>query len=218
MNFSKKILIEYKENADKRVSFVCRLLIIFMLMVAILNAVNIFKIEPLPLYLTVGITIIGFFLPTLFYDILKIKSNKIRYFILAILVVQSGLLYSVLSYHTILMLAVPLIMACLYSEKRYVLYALILTIPMVIISHLIAFNLKIVPDEPLVTLKGTIFYGIIPRVIELLGIGVLCFFISDRIEKLINTLANKNKELYDDQENLIISLSQVVEGKSEDTG
>ena len=122
MNFSKKILIEYKENADKRVSFVCRLLIIFMLMVAILNAVNIFKIEPLPLYLTVGITIIGFFLPTLFYDILKIKSNKIRYFILAILVVQSGLLYSVLSYHTILMLAVPLIMACLYSEKRYVLY------------------------------------------------------------------------------------------------
>ncbi len=218
MNFSKKILIEYKENADKRVSFVCRLLIIFMLMVAILNAVNIFKIEPLPLYLTVGITIIGFFLPTLFYDILKIKSNKIRYFILAILVVQSGLLYSVLSYHTILMLAVPLIMACLYSEKRYVLYTLILTIPMVIISHLIAFNLKIVPDEPLVTLKGTIFYGIIPRVIELLGIGVLCFFISDRIEKLINTLANKNKELYDDQENLIVSLSQVVEGKSEDTG
>ena len=104
MNFSKKILIEYKENADKRVSFVCRLLIIFMLMVAILNAVNIFKIEPLPLYLTVGITIIGFFLPTLFYDILKIKSNKIRYFILAILVVQSGLLYSVLSYQDVCVL------------------------------------------------------------------------------------------------------------------
>ena len=33
-----------------------------------------------------------------------------------------------------------------------------------------SFNLQIVPDEPLVTLKGTIFYGIIPRVIELLGI------------------------------------------------
>ena len=58
MNFSKKILIEYKENADKRVSFVCRLLIIFMLMVAILTAVNIFKIAPLPWYLTVGIPII----------------------------------------------------------------------------------------------------------------------------------------------------------------
>ncbi len=63
---------------------------------------------------------------------------------------------------------------------------------MIIISHLIAFSLKIVPDEPLITLKGTIFYGIFPRTIEFLAVGVICLFISDLIEKLVSTLA-KNK-------------------------
>ena len=78
--------------------------------------------------------------------------------------------------------------------------------------------LKVVPDEPLVTLKGTIFYGVIPRVIEFFAIAIVCYFISKQIERLIQTLANKNRELYEDQENLILALSQIIEEKSENTG
>ena len=61
-------------------------------------------------------------------------------------------------------------------------------------------------------------YGIIPRTIEFLAVTVICYFISDRIEKLVDTLAKKNNELYEDQENLILSLSQIIENKSENTG
>ena len=89
---------------------------------------------------------------------------------------------------------------------------------MIILSHLAAYYLNVVPDEPLVTLKGTILYGIIPRTIEFLAVAVICLFISDRIEKLVSTLASKNSELYEDQENLILSLSQIIENKSENTG
>ena len=141
-----------------------------------------------------------------------------RYFILAILVFQSGLQYATLSYHTIIMLVFPLVMSCLYNERKYVIFTAIVSIPMIVVSHLAAFYLKVVPDEPLVTMKGTILYGIVPRNIEFLAVVVMCFFISDRIEKLINTLANKNDELYADQENLILSLSQIIENKSENTG
>lgn len=218
MNFSENIISEYESKADKRVAFVCRLMIGFMLLVALLNIVGIFIIEPVPLYVTVVISVIDFFLPTLFYDILKIHSLGTRYFILAILVLQSGIMYAVLSYHTIIMLVFPLVMACLYNKKKYVFYTAILSVPMIIASHLAAFYLKVVPDEPLVTLKGTILYGIIPRTIEFLGVVVVCVFISDRIEKLVDTLAKKNNELYEDQENLILSLSQIIENKSENTG
>lgn len=218
MNFSEKIISEYGSKADKRVAFVCRLMIGFMLVVALLNIAGIFIIEPVPLYVTVAISVIDFFLPTLFYNILKIHSLGTRYFILAILVLQSGIMYSVLSYHTIIMLVFPLVMACLYNKKKYVLYTAIFSIPMIIASHLAAFYLKVVPDEPLVTLKGTILYGIVPRTIEFLGVAVVCIFISDRIEKLVDTLAKKNNELYEDQENLILSLSQIIENKSENTG
>ena len=116
------------------------------------------------------------------------------------------------------MLVFPLIMACLYNEKKYVIYTAILTMPMIVISHLAAFYLKIVPDEPLITLKGTILYGIVPRTIEIFAVVILCYTISDRIEKLVNTLASKNRELYEDQENLILAVSQIIENKSENTG
>lgn len=218
MNFSEKIINEYRQNADSRLAFVCRLMIGFMLLVALLNVLGIFKIAPLPLYLTVGISIVDFLLPTVFYNILKMRFVKIRYFILAIMVFQSGLQYATLSYHTIIMLVFPLVMSCLYNERKYVIYTSILSIPMIVLSHLAAYYLKIVPDEPLVTLKGTVLYGIIPRSIEFFGVVVMCLFISERIEKLVSTLGNKNKELYEDQENLILALSQIIENKSENTG
>lgn len=218
MSFSEKIIDEYRINADKRLAFICRLMIGFMLLVAALNLLGIFKIDPFPLYLTVAISIFNFFLPTLFCNILKFRHNEIRYFVLALMVFQSGLQYAVLSYHTIIMLAFPMVMSCLYNERKYVVFTSVLSLPMVIISHIAAFQLKVVPDEPLVTLQGTILYGIVPRCIELTAVAILCFFISDRIEKLVATLANKNKELYEDQENLILSLSQIIENKSENTG
>lgn len=218
MNFSEKILNEYRQDADKRLAFVCRLMIGFMLLVALLNFLGIFKIAPLPLYLTVGISIFDFFLPTLFCDILKLRSEKVRYLILAIMTFQSGLQYATLSYHTIIMLVFPMVMSCLYNERKYVIYTSILSIPMIVLSHLAAYWLKVVPDEPLVSLKGAVLYGIIPRSIEFFGVVVMCLFISDRIEKLVGTLGSKNSELYEDQENLILALSQIIENKSENTG
>lgn len=218
MNYSDKILNEYKEHADRRVAFVCRLMIGFMLLIALLNLFGIFKINPIPMNLTVTVSVVIFLLPTLFYGILKYRSVGIRYFILTTLVFQSGLQYATLSYHTIIMLVFPLVAACLYNEKRYVIYTTIISYPMIVISHFAAYYLKIVPDEPLVTLKGTVLYGIIPRSIEFFAVFIICFYISDRIERLVNTLANKNKELYEDQENLIYALSQIIENKSENTG
>ncbi len=218
MDFSARILEEYTENADKRLAFSCRLMIGFMLLVAMLNVVGIFKIAPIPLYSTVAVSVFNFFLPTLFCDILRIRTVWFRYFILTVMVLQSGLLYAALSYHTIIMLVFPLVLSCLYNKRKYVVYTAAISIPMIVLSHLAAFYLKVVPDEPLVTLKGTIFYGIIPRMIELFSIAIVCYLISKHVEQLIQTLASKNCELYEDQENLIQALSQIIEVKSENTG
>ena len=218
MDFSASIINEYREKADRRMALSSRLMIGLMLLVALLNLMGVFKISPIPLYTTVLISIVDFFLPTLFYDILKKHDKWIRYFLLAVMVIQSGVLYSVLSYHTIIMLIFPIILACLFNERKYVIYTTVLSIPMIIVSHLIAFYLGIVPDEPLITMKGTVLYGIIPRMIEFLGICLVCYFIASNMEQVIFTLANKNRELYEDQENLIFSLSQIIEEKSENTG
>ena len=156
--------------------------------------------------------------PTLFYDILHLRSKCIRYIVLTLLVAMSGLMYSILSYHVIIMLVFPVVVSSLYCERTYVIYTTVLSIPVMVISHLIAFMLKIVPDEPLVTLRGVLLYGIIPRVIELLAISAICIGITGKLQRLITALVKKNNELYEEQQIMVSSLSELVETQSHETG
>ena len=131
---------------------------------------------------------------------------------------MSGLMYAILSYHVILMLALPVVASCLYCERSNVIYTTALSIPVMVISHLIAFNLKIVPDEPLVTLRGVVFYGIVPRVIELVAVSLICIAITGKFQRLIKDLVKKNNELYEEQQIIVESLSELVESQSHETG
>lgn len=218
MYFSDKIIKKYSDMADRRVAAACNINIIFMLIVAVLNILGIFIIRQSVLLPSVAITIAIYMLPMIIHCILGIHSEWVRYFILFMLVLQTGLEYAVLSYHVILMLAFPIVIACLYSQKRYIIFTSVLEVPMVVISHIIALKLKVVPDEPLVTMKGTVLYGVVPRMIELLAFVVTCCFIASRIQSLINSVLQKNEELYADQENTLTSLSEIIESQSEHTG
>lgn len=218
MKYSDRIYQEYNDMADKGVASVCRINACFMLVVALLDWLGVFIIDYVPLFIALGITMLIFLIPMFTYNILGIHREWLRYLILFMLVLQQGILYSVLSYHVILMLSFPVVAACLYSRRRYIAYTAALIFPMLIISHLAAFYLKIVPDEPLVTLKGTILYGLLPRCIEMTAFIVVSWYISARLQGLINKVLQKNEELYMDQENTLTSLSEIIESQSEHTG
>ena len=176
-----------------------------------------FKIST-ALYPTLIVSAVILLMPTLFYDILGLRSKFIRYLVLTLLVFMSGLMYSILSYHVIIMLILPVVVSCLYCERANVIYTTVLSVPVMVVSHLIAFMLKIVPDEPLVTLQGVLLYGIIPRVIELVAISVICIGITDKFQRLIAALVKKNSELYEEQQVMVSSLSELVEAQSHETG
>ena len=155
---------------------------------------------------------------TIFYDILHRHSKVIRYLVLTFLGFMSGLMYSILSYHVIIMLILPVVVSCLYCERTYVVYTTVLSVPVMVVSHLIAFMLKIVPDEPLVTLQGVLFYGIIPRVIELVAISVICIGITGKLQRLIAALVKKNNGGGGGGGGGGSSLSELVEAQSHETG
>lgn len=158
-------------------------------------------------------------IPTILYDIMHIqRSRTARYFVLTLMVLMSGLPYTILSYHVIIMLVFPIVVACIYCDRGSVLYTSILNVPVMIVSHLIAFHLKIVPDEPLVTLRGVIVYGLIPRIIEMIAFSVICLSVTGKLQRLITNLVEKNNELYDNQQTLISSLAELVEAQSHETG
>ena len=217
INFANNLILDFEKDSDLRISGICRAITGLILIVIMLNVFNVFNISS-ALYPTLIAASVILMTPTLFFEVLKKRSKKIRYMALTLLVIMSGLMYSILSYHVIIMLVLPVVVSCLYCERANVIYTTVLSIPVMIISHLIAYSLKIVPDEPLVTLRGVLIYGILPRVIELVAISLICISITGKLQKLISALVNKNNQLYEEQQIMVGSLSELVETQSHETG
>ena len=217
INFANNLILDFEKDSDRRISGICRAITGLILIVILLNVIHVFKISS-ALYPTLIVAAVILMTPTLFFEILKKRSKKIRYMVLTLLVMMSGLMYSILSYHVIIMLVLPVVVSCLYCERANVIYTTVLSVPVMIISHLIAYSLKIVPDEPLVTLRGVLIYGILPRVIELIAISLICIGITGKLQRLITALVKKNNELYEEQQIIVGSLSELVETQSHETG
>lgn len=217
INFANKMLLDFEKDSDRRISGICRAITGLILIVILLNIFHVFNISP-ALYPTLIVVSIILMTPTFFFEILNMHSKKIRYMVLTLLVIMSGILYSILSYHVIIMLVFPVVVSCLYCDRIHVIYTTALSVPVMIISHLIAYSLKIVPDEPLDTLQGVLIYGIIPRVIELVAISLICIGITGKLQRLITALVKKNNELYEEQQIIVGSLSELVESQSHETG
>ena len=217
INFANKMLLDFEKDSDRRISGICRAITGLILIVILLNVIHVFNISP-ALYPTLIVVSIILMTPTFFFEILNMHSKKIRYMVLTLLVIMSGIMYSILSYHVIIMLVFPVVVSCLYCDRIHVIYTTALSVPVMIISHLIAYSLKIVPDEPLVTLRGVFIYGIVPRVIELIAISLICIGITGKLQRLITALVKKNNELYEEQQIIVGSLSELVESQSHETG
>lgn len=217
MNFTKHLIKDFDNDADNRMALICRIMIVLMALVMLLNAVHVFKISSM-LYPTVFGAIVIMFIPTVIYNFFKKHSVLMRYFVLTLLVFMAGFLYSILSYHVIIMLVFPIAASCLYCDRKCVWFTTLLSVPVMVASHLIALSLKVVPDEPLVTLKGVLLYGVVPRVIELFAIAIICISVTNKLQKLFKDLIDKNNELYEEQQTIVSSLAELVEAQSHETG
>lgn len=216
-SFSKLLITDYQEKANLTMAFICRIMTAFMAIAIVLNALGIFKISG-KIYPTIIASIVILLIPTVLYNFLHLNYLGVRYFVLTLIVLMSGILYSILSYHVIIMLVFPVVISCLYCDTKSVIFASVLSVPVMIVSHLLASQLRIVPDEPLVELKDVWLYGILPRVIEFAGVAIICITTAQKIQKLINRLAEKNDALYREQETLVTSLAEMIEAQSQETG
>lgn len=217
MNFSKTLIKSYKKNANYSLALVSRIAAVLMAIVMLFAYLKIFKLAEF-IYPVMIISIAIMMLPTIFYNVLHKDNTFLKYCFLTMLVFMSGLLYAILSYHVIIMLVFPVVTSCLYCEKRCTLYTAILSYPVIAVSHLLAFKFKLVPDEPLVTLHGVVAYGIVPRLLEFTIIAVIGYTVTNKTQTLIRRLAEQNDELYENQESVIDSLSEMIEAQSQETG
>ena len=189
-----KILEIYNQYANHLVARILRYGIILMALVGIASDIKIFIIDVHVMRAIVLTTCIIYLIPTLLFNVLKIYKLWAELLVLSLIVLMSGIMYVFLSYHVVITFIIPVCMACLYNGKRYPIFTTLITIPVMIVSHLIAFKLKVVPDEPLITLHGVIYFGIIPRLIQFIGCSLICIGVASRTRKLILNLLNLNEK------------------------
>ena len=212
-----QLIEEYEANANLKLALICRISILFLIAIMILNLAGVFKIDRI-IYPVLLFSMCIMALPTVFYNVFHCKGLFVRYLVLTLIVLMSGVLYAFLSYHAIIMLVFPIVVSCLYCDRRSVWYTALIGLPVMLVSHLSALYLKVVPDEPLFTLHKTLFYGVLPRMVEYAAIAMVCTSITGKIQELIFTLIQKNEELLSEQESIIVSLSQMIESQSRETG
>lgn len=217
MKYSERIVAEYQKDANLRLAGICRVSMVLLALVMLLNALHVFIIDSI-IYPIMLFSIVIMFIPTIMYNILKKDSLPVRYFVVTLVVLMSGVLYAFLSYHVIIMLVFPVVISLVYCDSKLVWYTALLGLPVMLAAHLTAFWLKIIPDEPLVTLKGVLVYGVLPRALEYLSIVAVCFSMAKKLQKLISDLERKNNELYEEQRSIITSLATMIEAESQETG
>ncbi len=216
-SFSRKLISDFEKKANLTMAFICRIIIGLMAAVVVLNMLHIFIIGD-AIYPAVIVSMIIMAIPTVLYNFLHLNNLFVRYLVLTLIVLMSGLLYAVLSYHVIIMLVFPVVISCLYCDAKSTLYTSILSVPVMIASHLIASQLRIVPDEPLVEIEDVLLYGILPRVLEFAAISIISCTTANKIQRLIQSLIQKNDALYQEQESLVTSLAEMIEAQSQETG
>ena len=218
VNFSKKFIERFMEDSNLKLAGICRIMVVVLAAVMVLNYTGVFILGGNVMYPVLIFSMAIMFLPTIIYKYLHLKHEIFMYFVLTLITFMAGLLYAFLSYHVILIFALPLVISCLYCEKFSVVFTTILSVPILTCSHLAAFYLHVVPDEPLVTMHGLVLYGMLPRIIELFAISIVCYTIADKVQTLISSLTQKNNELYQDQQNMIFTLAQITQLQSFETG
>lgn len=217
VNFSDKLIEEYKLNANYTLAFISRIAALLMAVVMLFAYLKIFILADI-IYPVMIFSIAIMMLPTLFYNVLHRNSVFLKYLFLTFLVFMCGLMYAILSYHVIIMLVFPVMVSCLYCEKRSTLYTSILCYPTIAIAHLFAFKFKFVPDEPLVTMHGVVAYGIVPRLLEFTIMVAIALSMTEKTQSLIKRLGKQNNQLYESQQAVVTSLAEMVEAQSQETG
>ena len=125
LNFANNLVLDFEKDSDRRISAICRAITVLTIVVILLNILHVFKIST-ALYPTLLVSAVILLMPTLFFDVLDLRSKVIRYLVISLLVFMSGLMYSILSYHVIIMLILPVVVSCLYCERANVIYTTVL--------------------------------------------------------------------------------------------
>ncbi len=195
INLSKSEFMSNNESRSNRLfGKICLFAGFLVLFCLILNEIGLFRIAPQIMRISCIASAILFFIPFILSYIFKQKGEWVKYFMITDILIVVIMLYSVLSYHVMILWLLPLVSSVIYFDKKLVNFATFTTIPAIILGHVLASKFLLLGDDPLRTVEAALLYGALPRIILFLSIAFVARQITKKASKMLsNAIENSNE-------------------------
>jgi len=216
--------IEYRIN---RISgYVAIVIELGCILMVALTAMDVFVLDASEMAILPGV--LAPFTLSVFYitDIKKVEKPWVKYLVIVSASVVILTLFSMLSMHTVLALAIPIITSCLYFDKKVWKVSLITSVIAILIGHVLSVYLSIVFDDPIVVaMYNSLVYGFLPRILTFVIIAAICYYITSIGTEIMGegyVQADKARKLLEEQRKthyeIVKNLATIAENKSLETG
>lgn len=196
INLTRADLINENElKANRLFSLVCLFAGLVTMLCLGLNEWGIFVIDIMTMRVTCITATVLFLIPFIVVFIFRRKKPWVKYFLVCVIIAISLLLYSVFSYHAMMIWLLPLVISLVYFDKKLLDITVKINVLAIVIGHLIACNLLVVVDDPLRDVKAAMLYGALPRVIIFLVLAMVGFQVINKASDIFDYAIDNSKEI-----------------------
>ncbi len=186
------------KNSNKKAAvFTANALIICTLMMIIMDVLNtagVFILDKTSFTVVTLICGVIMCIPKLLMIIRGRYEEWMKYAIIASIVVAVGVAYAVLTFHMVMAFTLPLLISMMFFDKRLTFFTSAATIVTMIISHIVSVFTSVVFDDPLVTMKQVIIFGLLPRLAMFIVISIICNVVGAKAHNIFNKFMEYNTE------------------------
>jgi len=155
----------------------------------------------------------------------KVKRPWVKYCLMAYFWLDVILLFSNLTMHVTLILCVPVLLALLYSSRRFFFITALVGVGAIFLAHCLCLTYSIVNDPLVTSYYRSIVFGFIPRIMEYGLVCIIAAFVARNNSTMMNKgyyYVNRTAELLKLQRSshyeTVKNLATITENKSLETG
>ena len=196
INLSKSEFLNNNESrANRLFGKICLFTGFLVLFCLILNEIGVFRIAPVIMRIICIASAILFFIPFVISYVFKRSGDWVKYFMITDILIVVIMLYSVLSYHVMMLWLFPLVSSIIYFDKKLVHFAIFTTIPAIVLGHYLACTFLLLGDDPLRTVQAAMLYGALPRIILFIPIAFIARQIAKKASKMLSNVIENSNEI-----------------------
>ena len=203
-----------------QISARCMRVMAFILLVAFVYCYLGIDIDRTLLIIFFASAILIALIPTIFINVFKFDSSPVtKYIVLFCICIICTVMLTLLSTYAFPLMTFPILIASLYYNQTFVLFASLLMSANIFLSNYLAFRFRdIFVGMNFDDFNDVLLSYVIPHIILVFGMSVVAYSIVQRNSMMINTAIDTAITMQNNQKGLIYSFAEISESKSKYTG